>query len=378
MYKITLEYPYEKLIKLFLYIVIQYISLYNPTIVSSVESIRRNGENKMVTIKDVANESGVAISTVSNVLNNVEVVSEETRKKVLDAVERLKYVPNMNAKFLKSFKKNTIGLFLPSIQGDYYKMLMQAVHLQCRLKGYLLNIYVSNENTSEEIYSMIISSGVEGAVVLNEQLNDQYIERIAQKKMPIVFIDREYAGDQMSSVIIDNVQGAALAMEYLIKQGHRRIGYIHGIENYDDEARFRAYTGVMEKYALPIDDSVILRGYFEEAVAYSEMRVLLLKGIELPDAFFCANDEMAWGCIRALREAGITVPDQISVMGFDDNTLAPYYSPSITTIHSPVTELGNASATELIRILQSAETVRGTIQKLSPSLVIRDSCKFRI
>lgn len=332
----------------------------------------------MVTIKDVAKESGVAISTVSNVLNNVEVVSEETRKKVLDAVEKLKYVPNMNAKFLKSFKKNTIGLFLPSIQGDFYKMLMQAIHLQCRLRGYLLNIYVSNENTSEEIYSMIISSGVEGAIVLNEQLSDQYIERITQKKMPIVFIDREYAGDHMSSVIIDNVEGATLAMEYLIKQGHRRIGYIHGIENYDDVSRFKAYVTVMRKYALPIDDSIILRGYFEEAVAYSEMRVLILKGIEMPDAFFCANDEMAWGCIHALTEAGIKVPDHISVMGFDDNTLAPYYTTPITTIHSPVTELGNASAIELIRLLQHIESVEGTVKRLSPSLVIRDSCKLRI
>lgn len=332
----------------------------------------------MVTIKDVANESGVAISTVSNVLNNVEVVSEETRKKVLEAVEKLNYVPNMNARFLKSSKKNTIGLFLPSIQGDYYKMLMQAVHLQCRMRGYLLNIYVSNENTSEEIYGMIISSGVEGAIILNERLNDKYIERIAQKKLPIVFIDREYTGDRMSSVVIDNVQGAVLAMEYLIKQGHRRIGYIHGVENSDDTARFDAYTGIMEKYGLPLDDSIILRGYFEEVVAYSEMRILLLKGVQLPDAFFCANDEMAWGCIRALTEAGVKVPEQISIMGFDDNTLAPYYTPSITTIHSPVTELGNTSAAELIRLLQSPEPAQGTLQKLSPGLVIRDSCKFRM
>ena len=253
----------------------------------------------MVTIKDVAKESGVAISTVSNVLNNVDIVSQETRKKVLDTVEKLKYVPNMNAKYLKSNKNKTLGLFLPSIQGDFYKMLMQAVHMQCRIKGYLLNIYVSNEDTSEEIYSMIISSGVEGAIVLNERLSDVYIERIAHTKLPIVFIDREYSGDFMSSVIIDNAEGATLATEYLIKQGHRRIGYIHGIFNYDDDSRFNAYVNVMKKYSFPLDETIILRGYFEEAVAYSEMRVLLLKGIKMPDAFFCANDEMAWGCIRS-------------------------------------------------------------------------------
>jgi LacI family purine nucleotide synthesis repressor len=332
----------------------------------------------MVTIKDVAKEAGVAISTVSNVLNQVDVVSEEKKQKILAAVEKLKYVPNMNAKFLKSNKRNTIGLFLTSIQGDYYRMLMQAVHLQCRLKGYLLNIYISNENTSEEIYGMIISSGVEGAIVLNERLHNEYINRIALTKMPIVFIDREYVGERMSSVIIDNIEGATQAIEYLIKQGHRRIGYFHGIYNFDDDARYQAYLNVMKKYSLPIDENIILRGYFEEAVAYSEMRVLLLKGIELPEAFFCANDEMAWGCIRALTDAGHKVPEEICVIGFDDIMLSSYYTPALTTIHSPVTELGNVSATELFRIMAEEEQVTGKIIRLNPSLVVRDSCKVRI
>ena len=332
----------------------------------------------MVTIKDVAKEAGVAISTVSNVLNNVDIVSDEKKQKVLAAVEKLKYVPNMNAKFLKSNKKNTIGLFLSSVQGDFYRMLIQAVHMQCKLKGYLLNIYISNENTSEEIYSMIISSGVEGAIVLDEQLHNEYVKRIALTKMPIVFINREYAGENMSSVIINNTEGAILAMEYLIKQGHRRIGYMHGIDNHDDEARFQAFVSTMSKYNLPIDENIILRGYFEEAVAYSEMRVLLLKGIEVPDAFFCANDEMAWGCIRALTEAGYRIPEDVCVIGFDDIVLSSYYTPALTTIHSPVTELGNVSASELFHLMETKGNQKGRITSLSPNLVIRDTCKVRI
>ncbi|MDF2801333.1 MAG: alanine racemase [Anaerocolumna sp.] len=332
----------------------------------------------MVTIKDVAKEAGVAISTVSNVLNNVDIVSPETKKRVLETVERLKYVPNMNAKFLKSNKKNTIGLFLSSIQGDYYRMLMQAVHLQSKLKNYLLNIYISNENTSEEIYSMIISSGVEGAIVLNERLSDEYIDRLSKSKMPIVFIDREISGSHMSSVIIDNAEGTSIALEYLIKQGHRRIGFLHGIYNYDDETRYKAYLNVLNKYGLPIDENIILRGYFEELLAYSEMRVMLLKGVELPDAFFCANDEMAWGCIRALTEVGVRVPDQVSVIGFDDHSSSKYFTPPVTTVRSPVTELGNASALELFRLMHEEGQSGGNIARLSPNLVIRDSCKLKI
>ncbi len=330
----------------------------------------------MVTIKDVARESHVAISTVSNVLNNVGNVSEETTRKVLETVERLKYVPNVNAKYLKSSKKNTVGLFLSSVQGDFYRQLIQAVHLQCKINGYILNIYVSNENTSEEIYSMILSSGVEGAIIMNDGLSDSYIERLERINMPIVFIDREYKSERVSSVVIDNRSGARQAVEYLIKLGHKRIGYVHGVPNFDEKARYEAYEDTMRQYGLEIDERFILNGYFEEAVAYSEMYLMLARGRELPDAFFCANDEMAWGCIRAMKNMGVQIPDQVSVIGFDDTILAQYYRPGLTTIHSPVVELGSKSATEVIRLVRREGADEGTSIRLKPELVLRESCRL--
>ena len=143
----------------------------------------------MVTIKDVAREAKVAISTVSNVINNVNNVSTETKARVLDVIEKLGYVPNYNARTLKTNKKNTIGLFLSSIQGDYYRQLTQAVHLQCKEAGYVLSVHVSNENTSEEVYGMIVSSGVEGALIMNESLKNEHINRIAKTNLPMVFLD---------------------------------------------------------------------------------------------------------------------------------------------------------------------------------------------
>ena len=330
----------------------------------------------MVTIQDVARESHVAISTVSNVLNNVGNVSEETTRKVLETVERLKYVPNVNAKYLKSSKKNTVGLFLSSVQGDFYRQLIQAVHLQCKINGYILNIYVSNENTSEEIYSMILSSGVEGAIIMNDGLSDSYIERLERINMPIVFIDREYKSERVSSVVIDNRSGARQAVEYLIKLGHKRIGYVHGVPNFDEKARYEAYEDTMRQYGLEIDERFILNGYFEEAVAYSEMYLMLARGRELPDAFFCANDEMAWGCIRAMKNMGVQIPDQVSVIGFDDTILAQYYRPGLTTIHSPVVELGSKSATEVIRLVRREGADEGTSIRLKPELVLRESCRL--
>lgn len=332
----------------------------------------------MVTIKDVAKEAGVAISTVSNVINHVDNVSPETKQRVLDAVKKLKYVPNFNARSLKSNKKNTVGLFLSSIQGDFYQKLVQAIHLQCKIAGYMLNIYVSNENTGEEIYGMILSSGVEGAIIMNESLTDDYIERIARTRMPMVFIDREQCGEYISSVTVDNYSGAGLGMEYLIKQGHRRIGYIHGIENGDDANRFQAYLDTLEKYNLPVEEEIILDGRFEEIIAFNEICQMVLRGVELPDAFFCANDEMAWGCIKALSTVGISVPEQVSVLGFDNTTLAAYYQPALTTVGNPVVELGEKSAKELLRMIRKEGSSEGRSVCLEPSLIERDSCQMKL
>ncbi len=334
--------------------------------------------DKIITIKDVAKESGVAISTVSNVLNNVDIVSPETKEKVLKVVKELNYVPNINAKLLKSNKRNTIGLFLPNIQGNFYTPLMQAVHWQCKAKGYVLNIYVCNEYKSEELFSMIISSGVEGAIVLNEFLSNEYVEYIIKTNKPIVFIDREISSPNVSSVVIDNYEGATIAIEYLLRLGHRRIGYMHGIHNYDDDVRFSAFSQIMDKYSLAIDGNIIIRGYFEEGAAYSEIRAMLSKGVTLPDAIFCANDEMAFGCINALNDMGINVPSDISIIGFDDVVISKYFKPALTTIHSPVSELGSQSVIELIRLITKEEDMHGVIIKLSPTLVVRDSCSIRI
>ena len=294
----------------------------------------------MVTIKDVAREAGVAISTVSNVFNNADIVSEDTKQKVLEAVEKLHYIPNMNAKLLKSNRKNTIGLFVTSLQGDFYKVLTQAIHLQCKLNDYLLNIYVSNDNSPDEIYRMIIASGVAGAIIYHEDLTGDYVKRIATVNIPIVFVD-----DKL---------GASMAVDHLIKLGHKRIGYMHGNESGDDEHRYAGYAEMMEKNNLPIDKELEVRGYYEESLAYSEMRSLLSKGIDIPDAMFCANDEMAWGVIQAFQDIGVRVP--------------------LTTVHSPIAEMGSVSANELFRLLKSDDDKNGTVTKLSPKMVYRSSC----
>lgn len=332
----------------------------------------------MVTIKDVAREAHVAISTVSNVLNNVNNVSENTRQKVLDAVERLKYVPNSNARALKSGRKKVIGLFLPSVQGDFYRSLIQTIHVQCKLHGYILTISISNENTSEEIYGLIIAAGVSGAIIMNSNFENDYIERLKALDLPVVFLDRVVTGEKISSVTIDNYAGAAMAVEYLVKLGHKRIGYFHGLKSHSDEGdRYRAYLDVMKKYNLEVSEELEYEGMFAEDVAYSEIRKAFLEDRNWPDAFFCANDEMAWGCIRGLQDIGIKIPDQISVMGYDDNTLNAVFQPPLTTVHTNNIDLARDGVRELIRMIEAEDEAQGTNIALESKLITRATCTVR-
>lgn len=328
----------------------------------------------MVTIKDVARESGVAISTVSNVLNNVDVVSDETREKVMAAVKKLNYIPNMNAKLLKANRKNMIGLFVEDIQGSFYNTLIQAIHLECKKRGYLLNIYVCSQNADSEVFSIVASSGVAAAIVINTLADWAYVERLLAVGLPLVFMDREKCGRNYSSCVINNYEGAKKAAEYLIAKGKRRIGYIHGFDNYDNRNRYRAYLHVLERHGLSPCEPYVFSGNFREESTYEELKRVLKEQMPAPDAIFCASDSSAFGCIKALQEEGIRVPEELSIIGFDDCGIAEYYIPPLTTIHSPIAEMGVESAREAIR-LAAGKNLAGSCVFLPTYLVERGSVR---
>ena len=289
-----------------------------------------------------------------------------------DAVKKLNYIPNMNARLLKANKKNTIGLFVENVQGGFYNMLIQAIHIECKRQGYLLNIYVCNENESQEVYSMVASSGVAAAIVINTLSDNRYVERLLSQNMPLVFLDRDVNGCNLSSCVISNYDGVALGMEYLIQKGNKKIGYVHGLDNYDNSNRYQAYLETLEKHHLKPYESFVIRGEFDPDKTYEEMCRILASGTPIPDAMFCASDQNAFGCIKALRENGIRVPRDISVMGFDDEEVSQYYIPPLTTVHSPIKELGTESAREAIR-LASGDRLEGKHIELPARLAIRES-----
>lgn len=329
----------------------------------------------MPTIKDIAKEAGVSISTVSNALNGMGNVGEKTRNRIIEIAKELNYVPNLNAKLLRNRKTNNIGLFIPNVIGQFYYMLIQAMYTVCQREKYSLQIFVCIEG-GEKLTTNILSANIDGAVILHEGFEDEQIKLLKDQTMPFVFLDKKVCNDNISSILINNEQGISQAVEYLVSSKHKRISYMRGNDNYDGIHRIKAFKNAMNKHSLEIDENLILFGYFEEAAAYNAIRATFSHRVELPDAILCENDDMARGCIHALNDLNKRVPEDVSIMGFDDTDFAKYCNPSLTTVHSPIKEMGEKAVLEILRLLKENEV--GTLSVLDVKLAIRDSCMFRV
>jgi len=329
----------------------------------------------MITIRDVARKAGVSISTVSNALNGLPNVGEETRKRVLEAAKELNYIPNLNAKLMKMRETNNIGLFLPNIHTSYYTQLIQEMYSACRVAGYAMLVHISDSYTSQRLAAAILSSNIDGAVILNEHLSDNEIDVLKEKNIPYVFLDKPVSGKKLSSVLVNNKMGITQGVEYLVHTGHKRIAFLKGTNNFDSEERYQAFLQAMSYFRLPVDKEWVLQGYFEENAAYSAVRGALSHLSSRPDAIFCANDEMAVGCLRALHDMKIAVPDQISVMGFDDGDAVSRCNPPLTTILNPLSKIARQSIEELLRLMQPEE--EGRMYRIDTQLVVRASCTIR-
>ena len=327
------------------------------------------------TIKDVAKRAGVSISTVSNAMNGLPNVGEETRERVMAAARELDYVPNINAKLMKTRKTNNIGLFLPNIHTAFYTRLLQVMYAACSTAGYAMLVHISDSYTSQRLTAAILSTNIDGAVILNEHLMDADIGVLRKKNIPYVFLDKPLAGDKLSSVLVNNEMGILQGVEYLMHTGHKHIAFMRGTNNFDSQERYQAFLKAMAHFKLPVLEELLLQGYFEENAAYSAVRGALPRMEVKPDALFCANDEMAVGSLRALKDLKVAVPDQLSVMGFDDGDAVSRFNPPLTTIQNPMEEIARRSVEELLRLMDPE--AEGQIIRTDTRLAIRSSCAVR-
>lgn len=330
----------------------------------------------MVTIKDVAKEAGVAISTVSNVLNGVGNISDDIRDRVLKATRKLKYKPNLNAKLLRSGTNKIIAVFLSTIQGQFYSLFIQAIQKQCEIEGYIFQMFIINDLNSKDAVKIMTGFGISGAIIFDEFISNDMVKTLAYSNIPAVVCDREFTDIGISCYRMDNYTSACDLMEYLILMGHTKIGYIHGSENNSDNFdRFKAYCDILSKNDIALDENIIMRGNYEVLSAYNLINDYIKEEKILPTAIFCANDEMAIGCMDALKKHNIKIPDSISVVGFDDDYTSQYYVPKLTTVATSPTTLGHEAVIEVVRLIDNDDLVNGNKKLFNANLVIRNSVK---
>ena len=325
-----------------------------------------------VTIKDVAKEAGVSISTVSNALNGIDVLNPDTRERILKVASRLNYIPNLNGRNLKSKETKVIGLFIASITGDYYGILSDTIFRTCDKRGYELNIFISDKKNN--MMANLLGKRVDGAIIMNEWIAGKEVEILEKVGIPIVFLDREIAREHISSVVFDSFHEGALAGRYLLGQGHKSFGYIQGYKNnYDNIERYRGFTSVLEAAGYHVMKECVLNGNFAREVSRVSMENYLESHHKLPDAIFAANDLSAMGCIAALQSHGVRIPDDVSIIGCDDIEMSKWFIPSLTTIRTSFESQGSIATEHLLGLMEGKE--EGTIYKLEGKIVERGSTR---
>ncbi len=327
----------------------------------------------LATIKDVAKLAGVAVSTASIALNGKDKVSEDTKQKVLEAAKQLNYQKNGVAMDLKRSSTKTIALILNDLSGPFYSELIKGVQEVTIANGYDLIACSSLGGPDSTAVKFLKEKRVDGVIILASNVNDDIIETSQRKRFPIVLLDRYLEGDCLLNVHVDNEQGGYLATKHLLDQGHRKVAYISGSNHsVDNQNRFNGYKRALEEHGIPYEKKWNISGNFTRDGGYSATKTLIVQG-DLPTGIFYANDEMAIGGLKAFKEKEIIVPNDISVIGFDDIQIAEYVSPPLTTVRQPKYEMGTLATHILFQALAD-EQLNQKYYKLSTELIIRKSC----
>lgn len=333
----------------------------------------------MVTMSDVAKRAGVSVMTVSRVVNGVKgKVSEATRKKVLQIIKELNYHPNSVGRALHGSRLKIIGVVSPLItagivlENPFYYELIMGIEEVCTEKGFDVMISTRKKiNKNSDYLKNFYERKVDGLIIVAPNVNSIQFELIEKDDIPVVLAG-ERTSHRISYVDADNERGGELAVEYLYRMGHRKIGMITGTSTMRNAIdRLNGFLNAMRKFGLEIRKDWIINGdfhYYGGTVAIKQ----LLKASELPTAIFCANDLSALGAIAELKKSGVRVPQDISVIGFDNINVAQYSHPPLTTIEQPIFEMGKAAAELLLAKINNKQvTSQGRIFPVK--IIERDS-----
>jgi LacI family transcriptional regulator len=329
------------------------------------------------TLEEIARLAGVSRSTVSRVINQHPNVRPEVRERVWRVIREVGYYPHAAARNLVTRRSQIVGVVipetLPKVFGDpYFPVVLHAISEALAERGYLLVLSLLTPQQEEDFYRRALRGRVvDGIILVSARTTDPLIARAYREGLPVVSIGRYPEEPNVSYVDVDNVEGARVATEHLLRLGRRRVATIAGPQTMAPGVdRLEGYRIAMQAWGIHPPPEWIAEGDFTEAGGYIAMRRLLPAH---PDAVFVASDLMAVGALKAIREAGLRVPDDIALVGYDDVELARYTDPPLTTVRQPIAELGRVAVRLLLRQLE--EGARDPQRVILPTeLVIRTSC----
>lgn len=335
---------------------------------------RRKSSNS-ITIVDVAREAGVSYSTVSRVFSGFEFVNDDTRQKVIEAANRLGYVVNLQARSLAGGNSNIIGLLAPGIDNGYISEIVSGIDRELAQWSYDLMLYTTHRYAGKEaFYVKAIANGlVDGLILIVPLITANYVEALPNRDFPYVLIDQTDMTHGSTTVDATNWQGAYDATNYLIGMGHRRIGLITGqLQLNSSNERLDGYRAALDHAHIPFSESLIIEGDYQTKGGHAAaIKLLDLK--PRPTAIFASNDLSAFGAMDAARERGLSIPDDISIIGFDDIPQASLVYPKLTTVRQPLVQIGQLAARLLLEKIENPEKEARRVT-LSTELIIRDSC----
>ena len=332
-------------------------------------------EKSRVTLHDVADLAGVSHQTVSRVINNSENVRPETRERVEAAILELGYRPNAIARSMASGNTRTLGCISPNLTDPVFTRIIESAQNEARRQGYfVLTGSAATAQESEPLLDEMLKRRVEGLIMLNPRDDDRYrqLEPLLRSGSPIVYVKNSPQDEQVSSVRCDDIQGGYLATKHLLDQGHKKIAIILGRENEQCTGeRLEGCRNALDEAGLSLPDELVTRGDWSSQSGSAAMKKLLEHSGAF-SAIFALNDRMAAGAIRTLRESGYRVPDDYSIIGYDNGPLAFLIDPPLTTIAQPLEDFGEQAARILIDLIQEQNQQPVDYCAL-PKLVIRSS-----
>ena len=334
-------------------------------------------DSKKLTIRDIAEEAGLSISTVSRVLNGKAQeyrIGTESQKRVREVARKLNYVPNQFAANLKSGKSNTMALIVPSLHNPFFAEIASRINSEIRKRGYIAIIEDTNENPEIEKKDLkqLISRNIEGLIIVPCGNQWQPIHDLYQQGMPVVCIDRYFENLEIPYVSTDNYEGAFLAARHFLDCGHRKIACIQGVrESNTNKLRVQGFRDALK--AAGIADPRIVGSDFTTKNGYQETKRLLREN-DNPTAIFALSNTIAMGCMKALRESGLHIPKDISLITFDDHPYLDFLATPLSCISQPIKQISKLAVQSLFATLKNTDHKPEHIL-LKPEIRIRNSVR---